>query len=617
MGSVDSVPAAFELTVVDGRVRLSFRAPDGSPVLSPSGVAWAEVAALELEARHVGGGPCSDDVAWFQSRRLAVREAILVTDIARLHNALDALPFAESGLHDVRLQMGPGGIRMDGRFAAGNSEAPFTIRIAIEPRGGGPRRIRIDFADVRLFASLSVPGPLVGAAVARALGTAAALYDTVPGTTVRVTGAAIDVDPLELGLIHALVAKGWRLPDLEHGLLQSVTYTNDEIQMRFAGERPLAPGTSGKVSALVTGSITSKTAAVYARQEDADLRAAALGDLLQGFERLTPERQHDAYASFGRVAESTGDLEHAEEAYWRATQITVDAARRADDLVAHARVLLSRGNLTAAVSALEDAATYHPRHLESRRALAHIALHQRDLRTAAGRLEEVVRLLPAEEIASLIDTRQHLADIYFALSDWGAAKHHVELVLAHDPGRLPMLERLTVLQEELGQHAAAVDSLDRVARLSALPRKRAEALLRQGDILREHLGDEGRAFEAYLRSSDLDPGLPASALRLIAGYFGRGQFDDVVAVADDLLRVGPLPAMEPPLRLQLAMAIALVRGDAAQGAALAELSRAPWNAAMASAVLAEAAAHLSKRPTADLDPAAILLEMWRTMPNGR
>ncbi len=782
MGSIDSVPAAFELTVVDGRARLSFNIAPAGSFLSSSGAAWADVQHLELQAPRGERAPVlPDDTPWFQTRRLSFVSAIIAARISQLQSALHACPLAEAGIHETRLWMDPVGVHMGGRIAVGNSEAPFTIRVTAEPRGDRDRRVRIDFADVRLFAPLSIPGPLCGAAVARALTAALTKPGAMlAGPSVHVLDAAVDLDPLESTLIAALVSKGWRLPNLEPAWLQSVIQANSEIRLRFEGEdsptqslgdvepgartaglpsldgesvpeslaaadkclfagdlsaaerayrqvlaedprdrsartrlltlraaaggadaphlaeallsdfptyvpavllaatvamssgntdratdlfekvaaltdecgeiedaklaraaaaaarspasqpgpterasdgakeisETAAPDASGQVLGLVTGSITNKTAAVYAQQEDPDLRAAALGDLLQGFERLTPERQHDAYASFGRVAESTGDLEHAEEAYWRATSIAADATRRADDLVAHARVLLSRGNLAVAVRELEEAATSNPRHVESRRALAQIALERRDFKTAANRMEEVARLLPADEIASLLDTRQHLADIYFALADWGAAKHHIELVLAHDPGRLPMLERLTVLQEQLGLHAAAVDSYDKIARLSASPRRRAEALFRQGDILREHLDDEPRAFEAYLRSSDLDPTLAPTALRLIAGYFGRGQFDEVAAVADDLLRGGALPAMEPPLRLRLAVAVTLARGDAVRGATVAELSRAPWNAAAASAVLAEAAAHLSNSPPSALDPAAILLEIWRTTPNG-
>ena len=782
MGSIDSVPAAFELTVVDGRARLSFNNALAGSFLSSSGAAWADIAHLELQAPRDERAPVlPDDTPWFQTRRVSLVSAIVATGIGQLQSALQACPLAGAGIHETRLWMDPVGVHMGGRIAVGNSEAPFTIRVIAKPRGDRDRRVRIDFADVRLFAPLSIPGPLCGVAVARAL--TAALTETganLGSASVRVIGAAIALDPLESTLIAALVSKGWRLPNLEPAWLQSVIQANSEIRLRFesedsatqslddvergartarlpgldggpvpeslaaadeclfAGDLPAAerayrqvlaedprnrsartrllalraatdgadaphlgvalfsdfpayipaallaatvamssgdtaratdlfekvaaladecgeiedaklaraaaaasrsaagrpgpaerasdgakeisetavPDASGQVLGLVTGSITNKTAAVYAQQEDPDLRAAALGDLLQGFERLTPERQHDAYASFGRVAESTGDLEHAEEAYWRATSIAADAARRADDLVAHARVLLSRGNLAVAVRELEEAATSNPQHVESRRALARIALDRRDLKTAANRLEEVARLLPADEIASLVDTRQHLADIYFALGEWSAARDHVELVLAQDPRRLSMLERLTVLQEQMGLHAAAVDSFDRVARSSASPRIRAEALLRQGDILREHLNDEPRAFEAYLRSSDLDPTLAPTALHLIAGYFGRGQFDEVAAVADDLLRGGALPAMEPPLRLRLAVAVTLARGDAVRGATVAELSRAPWNAATASAVLAEVAAHLSNSPPSALDPATILLEIWRTAPNG-
>ena len=108
--------------------------------------------------------------------------------------------------------------------------------------------------------------------------------------------------------------------------------------------------------------ITSRTAAIYAAQGEPDGRAEALAALLHDFALLPAERQHDAYASFGRVAEATGDLEYAEEAYWRATSVAADPTGRASDLVAHARVLLARGNRAAAVAELEEALVLAPRH---------------------------------------------------------------------------------------------------------------------------------------------------------------------------------------------------------------------------------------------------------------
>ncbi len=998
MGSDQSVPAAFQLTVVDGQGLLSFGAKSlPTAASSQAGVPWAALESLELEfpaaasPRATDFARTSDGTTGLHGRRLAIRGATILTSVTQLAEALLACPLADAGVKEARVWMAGDGLRLVGRFKVGNREAPFTIRVGLDPRADGRRRLRISLGDVRLFAQLPLPAPLVGAAIARAIGRAAA----ATGPAIRTQGPAIDVDPLELALISTLVAHGWRLPNIRRGWLKSVERTDGELRLRFGseghptermatlepssgeadpvaplscleGERlpetlaraeeflqagdlvaaeagyrqavadgpddraaaarllalrsatggsdtvqlsgamilrwpdflpgllygaiaaleagdttraaalfgkvaaladdrgefedaalaraaqtsaiargrgdstaptaptapaaPAAPtessdlaarteqavergdlveadllfehrlalahdgeesasliaerarvqllGPEGATRALATlrgievvhtpeeglvlradlaervgdltdarkaleelvtravaagdmsrarelaahqaelsahqpeppspmpvdpqgiprrapvgesGAVTAKTEAVYAEKSDPDKRAEALGELLQGFEHLDAQRQHAAYASFGRVAESTGDLEHAEEAYWRATRVDGPPTRLANDLLAHARVLLSRGNVAAAVTELEQALTLapghagvltlladqafaardwerarglyaqldraadaadqipretlvqrraflarqagdageaescyrelailNPRHIEARRALAQIALERGDLTTAADRLGEVLRLLPMDALDALLDVRQRLGEIHVGLGDWGAARYYVELVLAQDPGRLPMVERLADIYEHLGLHAAAADAFDRLSRLYTDAGKRAMALFHEGAILEEHLGDEARGFDAYLKSSDLDPGFAPTALKLIAGFWRRGALDDAADIGDDLRRVGPLPEIPTELRLRLALATALAREDIRHGADAAGLFATPWNADQAAVALAETATHLSTRPLQTLEPAVVLIDTWRqaTTKNG-
>jgi tetratricopeptide (TPR) repeat protein len=385
------------------------------------------------------------------------------------------------------------------------------------------------------------------------------------------------------------------------------------------------------------------------------------------------------------VAEERGDLEYAEEAYWRATSLAGDPARRADDLMAHARVLLARGNLAAAVAELEEAlvldpahtgvlalladqtfqaahwerarglyallersvvgddvlpralllsrraylahragdrdeaqacyaelARLDPRHLEARQGLAQLALERQDLDAAAARLEEVLRLLPGSAVQTLRDVRQQLAEIHVGRGDWRSARPYVELVLAQDPRNVSMLQLSTEIYERLELYRPAAEALIRLARVHGESRARARVLLRAGALLQDRLGDEGRAFELFLKASDLDPTHPPTALRLLNGYWTRGQLAEAADLADELRVGGPLPDMDPPLRLRLAMAMALARGDAAQAIERSDLSRVPWDPDLAATIFVQTAGHLAGRPPEQLQPAIAVLTSWQS-----
>lgn len=448
------------------------------------------------------------------------------------------------------------------------------------------------------------------------------------------------------------------------------------------GDRDAAADGAAPTAETEADRITARTEAAYA-DEDSEARASALGRLLEEFEDLPTERRHAAYSSFGRVAESAGDPEHAEEAYWRATRLAGNPQRRADDLLAHARVLISRGNVAAAIGELEEALAMVPdhagslalladrafqagdqerarhyyglldgapgadgviaretlldrraelaralgdgaeaeacyrelaqmnaRHIEPRQALAELALAREDFRTAADRWEEVLRLLPVSAPDARLDVRQRLVDLHARLGAWGAARTHAELVLAQDPGRVALLERMAEIDERLGLYPAAVEALGRLARLYRQPRQRAEALFRQGEILLDRMNDPAGAFEAHLKSSDLDPTYPPTALRLIEGYWRAGDFSEAAAVGQELRREA-LGALTPLLRARWALAIALgTPNSGPQALADSGLDGEPWAADAAATALSEAATILAGRAPRELEAATAVLEAW-------
>src|SRR6185503_8305983 len=233
-------------------------------------------------------------------------------------------------------------------------------------------------------------------------------------------------------------------------------------------------------------------------------------------------------------------------------------------------------------------AALEPQSAEPRRLLAEIALARGELPAAAQRMEEVLQLLPADAAGPLLATHERLAEIYLGLEDWGAARYYYDLVLAQEPGRIPALEQLVSVHERLGLHAEAAELCGRLARLYGERHRRAEALFHRGEILRLRLGDREGAFDAYAKSSDLDPNFVPAALRLVGAYWERGEIADAADVAEDLRRAGPLPLppAELALRIRLGMAVALARRDPARALAVADLGAAPWDADAAADALA-------------------------------
>ena len=369
--------------------------------------------------------------------------------------------------------------------------------------------------------------------------------------------------------------------------------------------------------------------------------------------------QAAVHAAAGETAEAGGDLEKAEQAYWRAASIEAEPALRANYLVAHARVLLARGDVQMARGQLESArerapshagatallaelnyrtqdwagarelygvletvpatsdvlprevlvhrrailadrdgdaaeaealyrelAILNPQHIGARKALAELARARGDFPDAVQRLEEVLRLMPADASGDLLDVRQRLGTMHAELGEWEAARHFLELVLAQDPARAPALELLLETYDHLEMPAEAAKVCARLARLYFEPSRRAAALYRQAEILRDQLGNPAAALDAYLRSSDLDPRFVPSRLRLVDHFWNVGDLDVVAELANDLHAIPISSDSDPDLIARLAIATTTLRGGAK--------SRYPFTDALGQAgvrALVEAAAH--------------------------
>ncbi len=248
-------------------------------------------------------------------------------------------------------------------------------------------------------------------------------------------------------------------------------------------------------------------------------------------------------------------------------------------------------------------AILNPRHVEAREALAEIALRRGDFGGGALRLEEVLRLLPLDALDRLLDVRQRLGGVYLQLQDWTSARYYLELVLAQEPTRTVPLEILVDVYLRLSAYREAAEACSRLARLHTGPRRRAEILFRQGEILRRFLDDESGAVDAYLRASDLDPQFAPALARLADLAWRRGDFDEVAGLASEL-GDGRNPRDEDlDLPVRLAIATRLAPHDGARPARVPPADEPAGDVGRRARVLAEAAAYLGGRPPRDLDAA--------------
>ncbi|MGZ3427522.1 MAG: tetratricopeptide repeat protein, partial [Polyangia bacterium] len=139
----------------------------------------------------------------------------------------------------------------------------------------------------------------------------------------------------------------------------------------------------------------------------------------------------------------------------------------------------------------------------------------------------------------------------------------------------------------------AAEALGRLSRLVREPAERAELLYRRGEVLRLGLGDLEHANDAYLKAADLHPTHVPTLRRLIAYYYGDGDFAALKEVARELEGLGqPLGDAATEAGLGLALG-----GDEARGTVLVAVSK-PTAARLAELL---AAARLGS--LAQLDPA--------------
>ena len=265
------------------------------------------------------------------------------------------------------------------------------------------------------------------------------------------------------------------------------------------------------------------------------------------------------------------------------------------------------GDTAEAEAFYRELAILNPRHVEARRVLAELALARGDTATAALRLEELLRLLPAGSSADLSDLRHRLGAIYAETGEWNGARYYLQLVVDQEPGRLPALELLLQTYQKLALYHEAAEACGRLARLYPDRAHRAAVLYRQAEIRRSELHDEPGALDAYLRSSDADPQFVPSRLRLIDHFWAEGDIDVVADLAGDLADVELSVDSEADLIARLAIAVA---GPRSATPARFSLAAHPGLVDAGVRVLAQAGDRAAARGVDTIDPFLTRARFW-------
>ncbi len=334
---------------------------------------------------------------------------------------------------------------------------------------------------------------------------------------------------------------------------------------------------------------------------------AATDDLEQA---LAAAPQHPgALVLLAEISYRKQDWHRARELY-TALEVAPDVAEVVprEQIVQRRAALAQRLGDTAEAEALyRELAILSPRHVEARRVLAELALTRGDTATAALRLEELLRLLPAGSSADLGDLRHRLGAIYAETGEWNGARYYLELVVDQDPGRLPALELLLQTYQKLGLYHEAAEACGRLARLYPDRAHRAAVLYRQAELRRNELHDEPGALDAYLRSSDADPQFVPSRLRLIDHFWAEGDIDVVADLAGDLAEVQLSVDTEAELIARLAIAVA---GPRSTTPARFSLTAHPLLIEAGVRVLAQAGDRAAARGVDTIDPFLTRARFW-------
>ncbi|HEX3693852.1 MAG TPA: tetratricopeptide repeat protein [Polyangia bacterium] len=289
--------------------------------------------------------------------------------------------------------------------------------------------------------------------------------------------------------------------------------------------------------------VAEELATIYLELGDPRQRIEALGSLLRRALGLTPARRKQIYAALGETAEAIGDLDQAEQAYWRAATIEADPTLRANYLVAHARVLLARGEVQTALAELEEALGRVPDHAGALALVADVAFAQQDW----PRARQAYAALESAPGAADVISREHLmlrrAELAEAAGDDEEAETCYREVAILNPRHVEarrVLAEIALRRQDLGGGALRLEEV-----LHLLPLDALDQLL---DV-RQSLGsvyvqlqDWGSARYYLELVLAQDPGRIAALEFLVGAYLQLGLPKEATAACERLARLYQEPS---------------------------------------------------------------------------
>ncbi len=285
---------------------------------------------------------------------------------------------------------------------------------------------------------------------------------------------------------------------------------------------------------------------------------SALSDL---GEALAADSNHaGALAALGELSYSLRDWAEARRAY-EALATKADAEAVIEPvLLAYRQAELAEmfGDEAFAEASYNKVLQLDPGHRGAREALSQFAYMREDHAAVVGLLEPLLEHPAAESAGRRAALSERMGACLLALGKPHEARAHLQHAVRLEPTLLSALQRLTLAQELLGDHAAAATLWNRLSRVFSEPRERAHALYREGELLRASLNNPVAAIDAYLRSADMDPTFAPALVRLVPYYWDRGDILEAAGVAADLhsSEAGRSAAAEENLGLLLCLASA-------------------------------------------------------------
>jgi len=320
----------------------------------------------------------------------------------------------------------------------------------------------------------------------------------------------------------------------------------------------------------------------YGRLEDAGARVRLWKELLADVPALPDMYRARLQVAMAEAAERDGDLQTAQKMLDEAALLDGSPPTRVAHLVAHARLLLARGELALAQDALEQALSLDPAAASALALLGDLAYRAQEWERARAmytRLAQTPGSAAALSPQTLAYRRAELAEMF---GDHAEAEAAYREVVAADPAHDGAREALAGFAALRGDLAEAALHLQEVVRL--VPREAIERLTQVRQRLGKvylGLGDLQAARQnlELALASEPDRG---STLELLATVYGRlGLHREAASMCERLSRIQTDPAKKAEALFRKGEVLRTSLGDA-EGAADAYLRACDLDSGLAS-----------------------------------